>query len=232
MYKKHKTLGYWVSEDGFLIKQRGLGEKIVFISKFGYAYINYKEKNYLVHRVVYETFYGKIPDGLQINHINGVKSDNRLRNLEVVTASENIRHAVRTGLKPGDPGETNGMAKLDNDNYYQMIVDIMSGLTNDQIAEKYGLHSRYVSLVRGKKRLNTIWDKYESEHGCHPVPRSSGIGSDVFARKLKLLGELSRFNNKELSRRHGVDPSTISRIRSKQSWRDVWEVFDGKEQRL
>jgi hypothetical protein len=44
------------------------------------------------------TFVGEIKKGYVINHINGIKSDNRLVNLEMVTQSENILHAYETGL--------------------------------------------------------------------------------------------------------------------------------------
>ena len=46
-------------------------------------------KAYLVHRLVWETFNGQIPEGLQVNHINEIKSDNRLENLNLMTAKEN-----------------------------------------------------------------------------------------------------------------------------------------------
>lgn len=51
------------------------------------------------HRLIWEAVNGPIPDSREINHINGVKSDNRISNLELSTRSENIRHAYRTGLK-------------------------------------------------------------------------------------------------------------------------------------
>lgn len=51
-----------------------------------------------VHWVVAEAFLGPRPEGLQINHKNGRKTDNRAVNLEYVTRSENMQHAVRTGL--------------------------------------------------------------------------------------------------------------------------------------
>lgn len=44
-----------------------------------------------VHRFVWETFNGKIPFGMEINHINEDKTDNRLENLECITQTENIR---------------------------------------------------------------------------------------------------------------------------------------------
>lgn len=51
------------------------------------------------HRLIWEAANGPIPDGKEINHINGVKTDNRIANLELATRSENILHAYRTGLK-------------------------------------------------------------------------------------------------------------------------------------
>ena len=47
------------------------------------------------HRLVWEAFNGPIPYPLQINHKNGVRDDNRLENLELVTASGNIQHMLK-----------------------------------------------------------------------------------------------------------------------------------------
>jgi hypothetical protein len=61
----------------------------------GYPVVSlYKDgepRSFLVHRIVWMAFFGSIPNNLQINHINEVKTDNRLENLECVTAAENIR---------------------------------------------------------------------------------------------------------------------------------------------
>ena len=52
--------------------------------------INGKITNYQVHRVVWEAFNGPIPEGMQVNHINEDKLDNRLENLNLMTCKENI----------------------------------------------------------------------------------------------------------------------------------------------
>lgn len=68
----------------------------------GYQYVclckNNKSVTRRLHRVVMEAFFGK-RDELQINHINGIKNDNRLVNLEYCTQSENMRHAYDMGLE-------------------------------------------------------------------------------------------------------------------------------------
>ena len=46
------------------------------------------------HRFVYEYFNGKIPDGLQIDHINRDRTDNRISNLRVVTHRENMQNRI------------------------------------------------------------------------------------------------------------------------------------------
>ena len=59
----------------------------IFISKN-------KVKNYLVHRFIYECFYGLIESDKHINHINFIRTDNRLKNLELVTTSENNKKST------------------------------------------------------------------------------------------------------------------------------------------
>ena len=48
-----------------------------------------------VHRLVWETFKGSIPQGYEINHKDHDKSTNALSNLELVTHSENLKKAVQ-----------------------------------------------------------------------------------------------------------------------------------------
>lgn len=52
-----------------------------------------------VHRVIWESVHGPIPAGMTINHKNGIKHDNRIANLELMTAGDNIRHSIATGLR-------------------------------------------------------------------------------------------------------------------------------------
>lgn len=49
----------------------------------------------LVHRLLVQTFIGEIPSGHHVNHKDGNKQNSVLENLEIVTAQENILHAVR-----------------------------------------------------------------------------------------------------------------------------------------
>ncbi len=65
-----------------------------------------------VHYFIALTFLGVRPVGLEIDHIDGVKTNNRADNLEYVTHAENIRRATELGLQKPRVGSLNGMAKL------------------------------------------------------------------------------------------------------------------------
>lgn len=56
-------------------------------------YIDKKFKSMLVHRLVALRHIGDI-EGMQINHKNGIKTDNNVENLEIVTQSQNMRHLI------------------------------------------------------------------------------------------------------------------------------------------
>ena len=53
------------------------------------------KKTCKIHRLVWEAFNGQIPEGLQVNHINEIKADNRLENLNLMTAKENSNWGSR-----------------------------------------------------------------------------------------------------------------------------------------
>ncbi|PTE82515.1 hypothetical protein BUY79_12570 [Staphylococcus equorum] len=70
---------------------------------YGYIQLYFKDihdniKRPLIHREVYKVFNGDIPQGMQINHIDGIKSNNHENNLEAISPSANIRHAYSMGL--------------------------------------------------------------------------------------------------------------------------------------
>ena len=66
------------------------------IKKNGYLSVdlskNNRPKTMSVHRIIAKTFLKNYSDNLEVNHKNGIKTDNRLINLEMVTKSQNIIH--------------------------------------------------------------------------------------------------------------------------------------------
>ena len=53
------------------------------------------QKGYYVHRFVYECFNGIIPDGKVIDHVNNIKDDNRLCNIQLITQQENCKKSAK-----------------------------------------------------------------------------------------------------------------------------------------
>jgi len=92
-----------------------------------------------VHRAVASAFIGEIKTGYVINHKDGDKSNNNLSNLEIVTYSQNSKHAFDNKLStnPVYHGSKHGMAKLDEDTVLEIrsVYDKCKSIKN--VSEKY-----------------------------------------------------------------------------------------------
>jgi hypothetical protein len=73
----------------------------------GYVHIKLNGRTYCAHRVIWEYKFGPIPHGMQIDHINGVRNDNRIENLRLATHAQNAQNRkLRTDNTSGHVGVT------------------------------------------------------------------------------------------------------------------------------
>ena len=102
------------------------------------------------HRLVWQYFYGEIPAGQTINHINGIVDDNRPTNLELATMAEQITHSVKIGRRDAS-GENNNNAALTADEVEQIRILHRSGMLQKYIARQFAVSKSQISrIVRGE----------------------------------------------------------------------------------
>jgi HNH endonuclease/NUMOD4 motif len=105
---------YEVSNLGKVRKKSTKRELIGHIN-YGYHIVsltkNNKTTNKRVHRLVLQSFLGN-KEGLVVNHKNGIKTDNRLENLEWVTISENTQHSFDMGFQVHKKGVDYAHSKI------------------------------------------------------------------------------------------------------------------------
>lgn len=100
---------------------------------------NNVRKTFFVHRLVAKAFCPNPKGENYVNHISGVKLDNRAENLEWCSFKENYDHAVKNGLI-NVKGIKNGHAKLNNKQVMAIRKKYKTGgCSSYQLAKKYGI---------------------------------------------------------------------------------------------
>ncbi len=127
------------------------GIRIPRTGRWGYDYIvvskNNKNATKKIHRLVAETFIPNPENKPMVNHINGIKTDNRVTNLEWATAKENSQHAWEKGLSRPLKGEFNGVSKVTDNERLEIAHYYSTGLSQTLIAEKYNITQSNVSHI-------------------------------------------------------------------------------------
>lgn len=129
--------------DGFIYKPRNMSS--------GYYYVGLRQrpgaktKNVSIHRLVLSSFIG-YQDGKDVNHIDGNKKNNNLNNLEWVTRSENIRHAIDIGIV--------GTGLEHHNSYIYVHKEYGVFLQTNEIAKLHSCSNSFKTKEKWNKILN------------------------------------------------------------------------------
>lgn len=101
---------------------------------------NKHKKMFSVHRLVAQAYLKDYSENLQVNHINGIKTDNRLENLEMVTAKENMQKAVSIGL-------FEKVRKINRENAIKNNLSKYHVLANEAVKKKVAKYDKENNLL-------------------------------------------------------------------------------------
>ena len=124
-YKHNVFTKYAASKDGSIINIK-TKRIIKMINCNGYLYFNLcdpnlsKPKFYYQHRFVYEVFKGEIPQNFEIDHVNGIKTDNQKINLQLLTKKENNEKShnkaiISKNIETGEERRFHSITKASNE---------------------------------------------------------------------------------------------------------------------
>lgn len=149
--KKHKTIyRYKVYPNGKIINKEGETMKC-FPRKDGYVRVNLLtpegRKCFLLHRILAHCFLKlKVGSKLTVNHKNGIKNDNRLKNLEVITQSQNNIHSRQYGFREN---------KLSNKDVKDIHHFYFNGnWTQKELSRTFGVSQTFISKIINKKQMS------------------------------------------------------------------------------
>ena len=148
---------YTVDEQGNVYSLRKRKYLKQSINKNGYCKVTLQKdkykKMYSVHRLVAEAYILNPLQKEQINHINGNKQDNRIENLEWVTAKENMIKAVEIGLFDNIKKIQKNNAIKNNLSKYHILANIVTKKKIQKYDKHNNLLETYESISEASQKI-------------------------------------------------------------------------------
>ena len=140
------------------ICDNGFGYKNTFVHNLDTK----KQKQFYIHRLV-ATLFLDTPssDKIQVNHIDGDKSNNKASNLEWCTAKENSQHSVKNKLYGRNTDSSRRVRReTTTEKVHAICKLIQQGLTNYKIADELDVCRKVVERIKNRKRYTEISKDY------------------------------------------------------------------------
>lgn len=163
LLKQFRDTWFYVAEDGRIFNSKKQKWVTLTLLKNRYYFVSLNRLRIYAHRVVAEVYHGNQNTKLQVNHIDGNRTNNHYTNLEWVTPLENIRKAWENNQFPRQygtqnaAGEKQGRSKLKNEQVIKIREMYASGgYTPNQLAELYGVSAANIRAIVKNKSWRSL----------------------------------------------------------------------------
>ena len=190
---------------------------------------NGNKATFSVHQLVAQTFIPNPDNKRTVNHINGIKTDNKISNLEWTTYSENLFHAYDSGLRTPislkSIGQKNYKCKLKPEQVIEIKRLLTAGnLTHQEIANRFGVSISTVGSIKRNKSWSYI--VVTEEEKAKTITRNRGSKNNFSKLDENLVLKIKAAINrnvavKSIASKYGVTPSTIYEIKRGATWQHV-----------
>lgn len=152
LFWKERPIHHFASEGAMkLINTRCAGKEAGCMGSDGYLRVRFKGRSHLLHRIMWELINGRIPNEMQVDHINHNRSDNRICNLRLATKKENLKNKSRSKLNT--TGES-GISYRQDVNKFMARVSING-------------HRHSIGCFETVEQARVARSKVLAEHGFH-----------------------------------------------------------------
>lgn len=147
---------YEISKEGIIRNSENKKIKSQYIGSTGYYMVSFsynnKSKPARVHRLLAITYLPNPKNLPEINHEDGIKTNNFLSNIKWSNHEDNVKHAFRTGLV-NNTGEKNGQSKLTEKDVKEIKNRLLSGESQYSISKDFPITR---SCIGGIK-IGRLW---------------------------------------------------------------------------
>jgi len=211
-----------IDKDG---RTRFLRGKVLKVNvSSGYLLVGCSKDNikttFYIHRIIAGLY---VPNPLnlpEVNHKNGIKTDNNPSNLEWVSSSENNLHAIQTGLR-------SCAQKLNKAKVLQIIHLLKSGLSPREIALRFNIdRTSVVSIKTGRtwskltcNKRNDI-KKMDMKGSLHPGAKLNEIIVSEIRQQISTTTNF-KTTRRELLIKYSLPHGTLDNIIHKRTWKHI-----------
>jgi hypothetical protein len=152
-------------------------------------------KQVRLNRVVWISVNGIPPEGMVVDHINSIKTDNRISNLQLLTKEENSTKASNDGCYLS--GDSHPKAKLTVELSEKLLNEYKTGIFSYRdLAKKYGIsHSRVGQIIK-EHGYTQIPYRGKTKENCPDAPRYKAIGNSWVVPVVRWIGNRIKENLK------------------------------------